>query len=62
MSYGISTVEFGNSALSDEDSSGISASYTMGSITLGAVMNKTDSVAGAAADDSYTEVAVTFAF
>jgi outer membrane protein OmpU len=62
VSYGISTVEFGNSALSDEDSSGISASYTMGSITLGAVMNKTDSVAGAAADDSYTEVAVTFAF
>lgn len=63
VSYGISTVEFGDASLSDEDSSGMSASYTTGSITVGAVMNKTDAVAGAAAaDDKFTEVAVTFAF
>jgi outer membrane protein OmpU len=63
VSYGISTVEFGDASLSDEDSSGMSASYTTGSITVGAVMNKTDAVAGAAAaDDKFTDVAVTFAF
>ena len=57
------SVEFGDASLSDEDSSGMSASYTTGSITVGAVMNKTDAVAGAAAaDDKFTEVAVTFAF
>ena len=63
ISYGISQVEFGDSSKSDEDSSGISASYTMGSMTIGAVMNKTDAVAGSAAsDDSYKELSVAFAF
>ncbi len=63
VSYGVSQVEFGDASKSDEDSQGISASYTMGSITVGAVMNSTDAVAGSAAtDDSFSEVAVTFAF
>jgi outer membrane protein OmpU len=63
VSYGISSVEFGDTTLSDEDSSGVSASYTSGSITLGAVVNKTEAVCGTATtDDTFTELAVTFAF
>ena len=63
VSYGVSTVDFEDATLSDEESSGISASYTMGGMTLGAVMNKTDSVAGASGtDSSFSEVSVAFAF
>jgi len=47
----------------DEESTGISASYTMGSTTIGFVANSTENVAGtAASDDSYREIAVSFAF
>ena len=63
VSYGVSTVDFEDATLSDEESSGFSASYTMGGMTLGAVMNKTDSVAGASGTDaSFSEVSVAFAF
>ena len=47
----------------DEESTGISASYTMGSTTIGFVANSTDNVAGTSGtDDSYREIAVSFAF
>jgi len=47
----------------DEESTGISASYTMGSTTIGFVANSTDNVAGTSgSDDSFREVAVSFAF
>ena len=47
----------------DEESTGFSASYTMGSTTIGFVANSTENVAGtAASDDSYREIAVSFAF
>ena len=63
VSYGISNVEYELSTKSDEESSGFSASYTMGSMTLGAVANKTDSVTGTAGTDySFTEVSLAFAF
>jgi|TARA_B100001093_G_scaffold512713_1_gene583101 outer membrane protein OmpU len=63
VSYGISTVEYELSTKSDEESSGFSASYTMGSMTLGAVANKTDSISGTAGTDySFTEVSLAFAF
>ena len=63
VSYGISTVDFETASLDDEESSGISASYTMGGITIGAVMNQTDSVAGTAGTDySKKEISVAFAF
>jgi len=63
VSYGISTVDFEQASLSDEESSGISASYTMGGMTIGAVMNKTDSVCGTSGTDStFTELSVAFAF
>ena len=63
VSYGISTVDFETASLDDEESSGISASYTMGGITIGAVMNQTDSINGSAGTDySKKEISVAFAF
>lgn len=47
----------------DEESTGFSASYTVGSTTVGFVANSTDNVAGTAgSDDSFREIAVSFAF
>ena len=43
VSWGISTVEYEDSSKVDAESTGISASYTMGGMTFGAVSNKTDS-------------------
>jgi outer membrane protein OmpU len=60
LSYGIWDVDMGTGT--DEESSGISASYTSGGMTVGVVSNETDNVAGAAGEDSFKEIAVTFAF
>jgi outer membrane protein OmpU len=63
VSYGTSTVEFETAGLSDEESSGVSASYTMGGMTFAAVMNQTDSVAGSSGTDKeFKEISVAFAF
>ena len=63
VSYGVSTVDFETASLSDEESSGVSASYTTGGITVGAVFNSTDSVAGTAGTDKeFKEISVAFAF
>ena len=63
ISYGISTVDFETASLSDEESSGVSASYTMGGMTIAAVFNSTDSVAGTSGTDKeFKEVSVAFAF
>ena len=63
VSYGVSTVDFETASKDDEESSGFSASYTMGGITIGAVMNQTDSVAGTSGTDySKKEISVAFAF
>ena len=63
ISYGISTVDFETAGLSDEESSGISASYTMGGVTIAGVFNSTDAVSGAAATDKeFKEISVAFAF
>ena len=63
VSYGVSDVDFETTTLKDEESSGLSASYTMGGMTIGAVMNKTDNVAGTSGTDrTFTELSVAFAF
>ena len=63
VSYCISNVKYEASSKSDEESSGFSASYTMGSMTLCAVANKTDSVTVTAGTDySFTEVSLAFSF
>ena len=63
ISYGMSTVEFENAALVDQEDSGFSISYTMGSMSLVGSWLESDNVSGAAAtDDSHTEIALSFAF
>ena len=63
ISYGISNVGYESATKSDEESSGFSASYTMGGMTLGAVANKSDSLLGTAGTDrTFTEVSLAFAF
>jgi outer membrane protein OmpU len=63
ISYGLSNVGYEVATKTDEESSGFSASYTMGSMTLGAVANKTDSLLGTAGTDrTFTEVSLAFAF
>ena len=63
VSYGVSNVEYEDSTKTDEESSGFSASYTMGGMTVGAVANKTDSLLGTAGTDrTFTEISLAFAF
>ena len=64
IGYSYHELEFDSGAsLSDQESTGISASYTMGGMTLGAVANKTDSLLGTAGTDrEFTEVSLAFAF
>ena len=63
ISYGISTVDFEAASKSDEESSGVSASYTVGGITIAGVFNSTDTVGGTAGSDAeFKEVSVAFAF
>ena len=60
VSYGIWDVDMGTGT--DEESSGVSASYTSGGMTVGLVSNATDNVAGASGEDTFKEVSVSFAF
>ena len=63
ISAGISTVEYEDSSKVDAESTGVSASYTMGGMTFGAVSNKTDSFGGTSgSDQEFTEVSISFAF
>ena len=63
VSYGVFDVDFGGTSGVDEESDGVSASYTMGSMTIQGIANSTENVAGTAeSDDSYKEVSIAFAF
>ena len=64
VSVGRSDLDYGSgSTLLDQTDSGISASYTMGSTSVGFVHNKTSDAAGVTnADYDVTELRVTFAF
>jgi outer membrane protein OmpU len=62
ISYGRQTVELQSKA-DDEINSGFSASYTMGSMSIGAYINKTENVGGASAnDDEGKGITVSIAF
>ena len=62
VSVGRQEVDMGAGKV-DEESTGVAASYTMGSMTVAAHTNKTDDVGGSAgSEDSVTEVSVAFAF
>jgi len=64
VSVGRSDLDYGSgSTLLDQTDAGISASYTMGSTTVGFVHNKTSDAAGVANSDfEVNEVKLTFAF
>ena len=62
VSVGRQEVDMGPTKV-DEESTGIAASYTMGSMTIAAHSNKTEDVGGTAgSEDSVKEVSVAFAF
>ena len=63
VSFNTSTIEYENSTLSDQEATGISVSYTMGSMTLSGNMNSVDNIAGSSTDDrSGYAIALGFAF
>jgi len=51
VSINTSTIEYENSTLSDQEATGVSVSYTMGSMTLSGNMNSVDNIAGTSTDD-----------
>jgi outer membrane protein OmpU len=62
VSVGRHSVDMGPGT-TEEVSTGVSASYVVGSTTIGFVANSTEDVAGSAGDDdSYREISVSFAF
>ena len=64
ISYGTAEVDLGSST-TDQDSTGVSASYTMGGVSISVAMNSTDNVGGSTATAHDTEgydLNVAFAF
>jgi outer membrane protein OmpU len=62
ISVGRHSVDMGPGT-TEEVSTGVSASYVIGSTTIGFVANSTEDVAGSAGtDDSYREISMSFAF
>ena len=63
VSVNTSTIDYENATLSDQEATGISVSYVMGSMTLKANHNSVDNIAGASTDDrSGYALGLTFAF
>jgi outer membrane protein OmpU len=63
VSWGMSTVEFEDGGKSDQEDSGFSVSYTMGSMSLTAAANSSDNVGGTSGtDDTHKEIGLAFAF
>jgi hypothetical protein len=59
----MSTVEFENGTLTDQEDSGFGISYTMGSMSIAAAANASDNVGGAnGTDDTHKEISIAFAF
>jgi len=63
VSLNTSTIDYEDSSLSDQEATGVSVSYVMGSMTMSATHNTVDNIAGTATDDrSGYELNLTFAF
>ena len=63
VSLNTSTIDYEDSDLSDQDATGISVSYVMGSMTVKAARNDVDNIAGtAAANRSAYDISLAFAF
>jgi outer membrane protein OmpU len=63
VSLNTSTIDYEDSSLSDQDATGVSMSYVMGSMTFKAARNDVSNIAGAAtADRSAYDLSLAFAF
>ena len=63
VSFGKHNLEYENPALSEQESTGFSFSYTMGSMSFGGAINSTDNVGGTATtDQDGMELNLAFAF
>jgi len=65
ISYGVHTLDLGDKtgAGTDQESSGFSISYTMGSMTIAAAANSSDNAGGTnGTDDTHKEMSIAFAF
>ena len=63
VSYNVSEIQYEDSTKSDQEATGVSVSYTMGSMTLSANANSVDNIAGTAADNrSGYGMSLAFAF
>ena len=63
VSLNTSTIDYENATLSDQEATGISVSYVMGSMTLKANHNTVDNIKGASTDDrSGYALGLSFAF
>ena len=63
VSYGLAEVDYESTTKESQESSGVSFSYTMGSMTVSGSHNSTDNVAGTSANDrSGYELNLVFAF
>ena len=63
VSYNVSEIQYEDSTKSDQEATGVSVSYTMGSMTLSANANSVDNIAGTASDNrSGYGMSLAFAF
>jgi len=63
ISYGQHEIDYENSASSNQEASGVSFSYTMGSMSFGGAFNQVDNVGGTATTDNEgVELNIGFAF
>ena len=63
ISYNVASTDYENTTLEDQDSSGMSFSYTNGSVTLSGSMNEVDNIQGTSAtDNTGYELNIAFAF
>ena len=63
ISYNLATTEYENSSLEDQEATGMSFSYTNGSMTFSGSMNEVDNIQGASAtDNTGYELNISFAF
>ena len=63
IGYGVFEADYTDSTLVDQESTAFTASYTMGSMTIGGLMGSDDNIAGTAANDNDKyEVSLSIAF
>ena len=63
IGYGVSEADYGSTSLVDQESTAITASYTMGSMTIGGLIGDDQNIAGVSTDDNDKyEVSLSIAF